>query len=201
MPVKTAFLIAALVAVLAGGASAKGAQGAGSAQDYFHGSAYKFIAGRQQEALIEAEEGLSRFPDDAALKTLVSHLRKLKDQKQKDQGSQGSSQGDKGDDKQDQKKDDSQGGGDKDQEKQDQQQPEPEDKDGKDGEKEPQDGGESDKQDGKDSSGQAMAPVKPGEMSKEDAERLLNSIQDDEKKEHRQQQKRYRKRPEVEQDW
>jgi hypothetical protein len=38
-------------------------------------------------------------------------------------------------------------------------------------------------------------------MSKEEAERLLNSYQDDEKREQKDMQKRYRKRVEAEQDW
>ena len=38
-------------------------------------------------------------------------------------------------------------------------------------------------------------------MSKEEAERLLNSYQDDEKREQKNMQKRYRKPVEVEEDW
>ena len=38
-------------------------------------------------------------------------------------------------------------------------------------------------------------------MSKEEAERLLNSYQDDEKREQKDMQKRYRKRVEIEEDW
>ena len=171
-----------------------------AAEDYFHGAAYKFVAGRMQEASVDVEEGLRLYPNDPALKGLANHLRNLKDQKKKDQGSQGSSGGDQGKEDQ-QKKDDSQGG-DKDQDK-DKPEPkaDPEKKDdkGKEGQDKAQN--EPDSKDGKDSSGEAMAPVKPGEMSKEDAERLLNSIQDDEKKEHRQMQRRYRKKVEVEQDW
>lgn len=186
-------LLAVLLAGLHGPALAKGAP------DYYHGSAHKFVAGRHQEALVQAEEGLSRFPNDEALKGLVAHLRKLKDQQKKDQGSQGSSQGDEG--KQQEDKQDGQQGGDKDQENKEKDKPEDEqDEKGKEGEDKGQ-GQESEGKDGQDSTGEAMAPVKPGEMSKEDAERLLNSIQDDEKKEHKQQQRRFRKKAEVEQDW
>lgn len=169
-------------------------------EDYFHGASHKFVGGRLQEASVQAEEGLRLFPDDAALKGLVAHLRSLKDQKKKDQGSQGSSGGDQG--KEDQQKKDDAEGGDKDQEKDKQEAKQDEQKEqdkGKEGQDQGQD--EADSKDGKDSTGEAMAPVKPGEMSKEDAERLLNSIQDDEKKEHRQMQRRYRKKVEVDQDW
>jgi hypothetical protein len=38
-------------------------------------------------------------------------------------------------------------------------------------------------------------------MSKEEAERLLNSYQDDEKREQKNLQKRYKKPVEVEEDW
>lgn len=158
------------------------------AADYLHGSAGKYIAGRHQEALVEAEEGVRAFPDDPALKTMVAHLRRLKDQQRQDQGSQGSSGGEQG---KDENPEDT-----KDKEQDQSQKEGPEEKDQEAGQ-----GKESPEDKGQDSTGSAETPVKPGEMSKEDAERLLNSIQDDEKKEHRQQQKRWRKRPDVEQDW
>jgi hypothetical protein len=186
-----------LLSLAAGTASAKGAA------DWFHGSSHKYVAGRHQEALVQAEEGLRLFPGDPALKTLVAHLRRLKDQQRQDQGSQGSSGGDQGKDEKDKqdKQAGDRGGGEGEQEKKDQEgkQGEDEGQGKEDGRQDP--GEESRDPQGGDSAGQARAPVKPGEMSKEDAERLLNSIQDDEKKEHRQQQKRWRKRPEVEQDW
>jgi hypothetical protein len=172
------------------------------AADYFHGAAYKFVTGRHQEASVEAEDGLRQFPGDAKLKALADHIRRMKNQQRQDQGSQGQGKSDQGKDDKDQEgKQGDQGQDDK----QDQKDPQkdqkqgPEDDKGKDGQDAPRP--ESDDKGGKDSTGEAMAPVKPGEMSKEDAERLLNSIQDDEKKEHKQQQRRYRKKIEVEQDW
>jgi Ca-activated chloride channel family protein len=169
------------------------------AADYFHGAAYKFVAGRHQEASVEAEEGLRKFPGDAKLKTLADHIRRMKNQQRQDQGQSGQEKSDQG--KEDKDQEGSQGDKgeqDKKEEEKDKQEG-PEDEKGKDGEEAPQD--QSDDQGGKDSTGEAQAPVKPGEMSKEDAERLLNSIQDDEKKEHKQQQRRFRKKVEVEQDW
>lgn len=168
--------------------------------DYFHGASHKFVGGRLQEASVQVEEGLRSFPDDPALKGLAAHLRSLKDQKKQDQGTQGSSGGDQG--KEDQQKKDDAEGEDKDKQKDQQEAKQDEQKEEEKG-KEGQDQGreDADSKDGKDSTGEAMAPVKPGEMSKEDAERLLNSIQDDEKKEHRQMQRRYRKKVEVDQDW
>lgn len=189
---RTLILVALLVCGMSAGARAQGAA------DYLHGGAAKYIQGRNQEALIEIEEGLRRFPEDPQLKALAGHLRKLKDQ-QKQDGQQGGSEGDKGE-KEEQKQDQSQG--DKPQDEQEkkgedekQQEKEEQDKQGQAG----AEAGDEDK--GAKDSAAAEAPVKPGEMSKEDAERLLNSVQDDEKKEHKNMQRRYRKKVEVEQDW
>lgn len=186
-----------LVALLALGMAAETrAQGAA---DYYHGGAAKYIQGRNQEALIEIEEGLRRYPEDPQLKALAGHLRKLKDQ-QKQDGQQGGSEGDQGE-KEEQKKDQSQGDQSQDeQEKKQGEEDKPEEKEEQD--KQGQSGAEAgdEEKDAKDSA-EAEAPVKPGEMSKEDAERLLNSVQDDEKKEHKNMQRRYRKKVEVEQDW
>lgn len=194
-------VLPALLLLAIGPGSADAA--ARGADEYFHGSAHKFVAGRLQEAAIEAEEGLRKFPDDAALKGLAAHLRRLKDQQKKDQGDQGSSQGDQGDKQQDRKDDQKAEGGEKGGEaekKEERKDPGEDDRKGPEGQDTAQAGEAGDKE-GKDSTGEAMAPVKPGEMSREDAERLLNSVQDDEKKEHRQMQRRHRKKVEVEQDW
>ena len=175
---------------------------AATAEDYLHGGAGKYISGRLQEASIEVEEGLRHFPQDAKLNTLASLLKQMKDQQKQDQQG-GDSQ--KNDDQNKQKdKDKNQGKGsdqdkqkgDKDSDKnKDQEQPKDEN-DKKD--KEEQD--QNSKQPPRDSSGKAGSPVKPGQMSKEDAERLLNSYQDDEKKDH-QRQGRPSRKVEVEEDW
>lgn len=190
---RTLILVALLVCGMAAGARAQGAA------DYFHGGAAKYIQGRNQEALIEIEEGLRRFPDDPQLKALGGHLRKLKDQ-QKQDGQQGGSEGDKGE-KEEQKQDQSQGDKPQDeQEKKPGEEDKPDEKEAED--KQGESGAEAgDEEKGPKDSTEAEAPVKPGEMSKEDAERLLNSVQDDEKKEHKNMQRRYRKKVEVEQDW
>jgi Ca-activated chloride channel homolog len=185
-----------------------------SVEDYVHGTAAKYIQGRLQEAGVEVEEGLRRHPDDARLKALADQLKKMKDQQKKDQGGQDSQGGDQNKDKQD--KPDSSGQGkqdgqnnEKDKQDEEKAKDEAKEKEGKDKEQE-KDKGDQDSQaqkpepdEGKDgdSSGQAAAPAKPGEMSKEEAERLLNSYQDDEKREQKDMQKRYRKRVEVEEDW
>ncbi len=195
-----------------------------SAMDYLHSASAKYVQSRIQEASIEVEEGLAKYPQDPKLKVLVDQLKKLKDQKKKDQGGSGSGEPNPDQDK-DQKKDqkdssgqnsDSKKGQDqkdneKDKEK-DKAKSKEEDQKKKDEEKKEQekkdqaaaaDSAQNQKNAEKngDSSGQAAAPVKPGQMSKEEAERLLNSYQDDEKREHQQMQKRNSKPVEVEKDW
>jgi single-stranded DNA-binding protein len=163
--------------------------------DYLHGGASKYIQGRLQEASVEVDEGLSLYPNDPKLKALAGQLKSLKDQKKQDQSSGGSQSGDDSNPKEDKKdsssQDDSQK---KDQEKKDQEKDQAKDQDkGKEKEQEDQKKG--------DSTGQEAAPVKPGELSKEEAERLLNSYQDDEKREHQEMQRRQKRPVGVEKDW
>jgi Ca-activated chloride channel family protein len=181
------------------------------AEDYFHAAAGKYVGSRLQEASIEVEEGLRHYPDDPRLKGLAAQLKNMKDQQKKDQGqagSQGSDQG-KDKDKQDKKDQDNKGSGqnqpkqDQDKDKQDQDKKNEQDKNGKgdqNQDQQPQAGKEDEDKKAGDSSGQSMAPVKPGQMSKEEAERLLNSYQDDEKKEHSRMGRKSRK-VEVQEDW
>jgi Ca-activated chloride channel family protein len=197
---------ALLVLILAAGIPA-----AKSADDYVHGGAAKYIQGRLQEAGVEVEEGLRLHPDDARLKALADQLKKMKDQQKKDQGGQDSPGGDQNQDKQDKQDSSGQGKQDGKQDEKDKQDEEKaKEEEAKEQEKKDKEKGGQDEQaqqpkpeEGKegDSSGQAAAPAKPGEMSKEEAERLLNSYQDDEKREQKDMQKRYRKRVETEQDW
>lgn len=194
--------VALLALLSAAGAFAK------TAEDYLHGGASRYIQGRIQEAALEIEEGLRLFPNDPKLKALAGQLKQMKDQKKQDQGGSDSQGGDGSKENQD-KQDPQQGKDgqgqkqdqDQDKEKQDQKEQE-----GKDKEKDKGAGEAGDQKppedDGKqgDSTGQA-APVPPGQMSKEEAERLLNSYQDDEKREQKNLQRRYRKPVEVEEDW
>jgi hypothetical protein len=178
-----------------------------SLDEYLHGGAAKYIQGRLQEAGVEVEEGIRKYPNDARLKALADQLKKMKDQKKQDQG--GQSGGDQNKDKQD--KQDSSGQGkdgkqdqkdqDKEKEKEKQEEAQEKEKDKGDGEK-PQDQ-EPKPQEGKegDSSGQTAGEAKPGQMSKEEAERLLNSYQDDEKREQKNLQRRNRRPVQVEEDW
>ena len=175
-----------------------------SVDDYLHGGAGKYIQGRLQEASVDVEEGLREYPQDSRLKSLANQLKKMKDQKKKDQGSSGSQGGEDPNKKEDKKDSSSQGSQDKkDQEKKEQDKAKDQKKaneDKKQGEENKPEPGKEDKNKG-DSSGQAAARAKPGQMSKEEAERLLNSYQDDEKREHQQMQRKQKRPVEVEQDW
>lgn len=188
-----------------------------SADDYLHGAGAKYIQSRLQEATIEVEEGLAKYPSDTRLKSLDDQLKKLKDQNKKDQGGQGSQNNDdknQDKDKKDQDKKDSTGQGKDSQDKKDQNKKDQEkknqekkdqdkkdqDKDNKDKENQPNKADEKKDKGDSTGSGAAQKPVKPGELSKEEAERLLNSYQDDEKKEH-QQMKRPAQSADVEKDW
>jgi hypothetical protein len=157
-----------------------------TADAYFHGGAYKYVAGKHQEASVEVEEGLRHYPDDKPLQKLAEQIRKMKDPQ--------NNKGGKGDDK---KKDDK-GKKDPDKDKKDGDKKPDENKDkkdDKDGKKPPEP-----KDDGKEGKNPSGAPP-PGQMSEEEAQRLLNSFADDEKKEQRERQKRLRKRMETDQDW
>jgi Ca-activated chloride channel family protein len=167
-----------------------------TADAYFHGGAYKYVAGKHQEALIEVEEGLSHYPDDKALQQLAEQIRKMKDNQDPSKNKQDGKgddkkKNDKGDDKKDPNKD-----------KKDGDKKPDENKDKKDKKDDPKDSkdpkeDDKDKQKGKNPAG---APP-PGQMSEEEAKRLLNSFADDEKKEQRERQKLLRKRLETDQDW
>ncbi len=184
-----------------------------SVDDYLHGAAAKYIQGRMQEASIDVEEAIRKYPNDARLKALANQLKQMKDQQKKDQGGSSSQGGEKNKNQEDKKDSSSQKDS---QDKKDQQkqknQKKDQDKDkgqNKDKDKKPDDqkknGNQEPQQpepkDTDKDEGQKAAPAKPGEMSKEDAERLLNSYQDDEKREHQNMQHRQRKPVSVEKDW
>jgi hypothetical protein len=200
------------LAVAVPGLSAAAAKTMKYAEDYLHGGSAMYIQGRLQEAGVEVDEGLRSYPDDSRLKLLASLLKNMKDQQKKDQGGQSSQGGDQNKDKQDKKDSGGQGNQDgkqdpkdKDKEKEKEKEQEGKDKDKDKGGQDKQDQ-QPQPQDGKqgDSTGQegqAQAQPKPGQMSKEDAERLLNSYQDDEKREQKNLQRRNHRSTDVEEDW
>ena len=171
-----------------------------TADDYYHGAAYKYFAGRHQEAGVEVAEGLRAHPRDERLQNLAGLLEQMKDQQRQDQnqggGGEPQNDPDSPPDPGENRPQDPQAG----------QDPPPEGGPDEE-EKKKQPGEESaSAQDGPDSTGkgesaeQSEPPPRPGQMSREDAERLLNSFADDEKKEQRDL-RRTPKRSEVEKDW
>jgi len=187
-----------------------------SAADYFHDAAYKYVAGRHQEASVEADEGLRAYPGDPQLQMLSDLLKQMKDQQRQDQNQGGGSQNKQDQNKQNQNQQNGKNGQNKDQQNKDQnqngqngskdqkdqknsknpnkqnpqnKQPSPQDttgqgKDQKSQQNPPQQNPENSGADslGKngDTAGAGQAKPLPGQMSKEDAERLLNSFIDEE---------------------
>jgi len=179
-----------------------------TADDFFHQAANLYVQGRLQEAGNEVEQGLSANPGDAKLSGLASLLKQLKDQQRQDQNQQGGGQkSDSQEDKQDNPEKNGQGS--KDQEdKQDstgsgKNQPKPDKPDEpKADSSQSEQGGQADSSQSPKDQGQDQQPAKakPGQMSKEDAERLLNSFENDEKQSQKDRQAPRRK-VDVEEDW
>jgi hypothetical protein len=161
-----------------------------SAEDYFHGAAYRYVEGKIQEAATEAEEGLRAHPGDTKLRALAEQLRKMQDNQK---GGPGDDK--KPDDKKNGKDPDKNKDGDKDK-----------DKNAKDSNK-PGQGKPDDPSNAKQpppGSGQNQdrpEAGKPGEMNRQEAERLLNSFADDEKKEQAERRRVVRPRSGTAQDW
>ncbi len=158
-----------------------------SADDYYHGAAYRYVEGKLQEAGVEAEEGLRRYPGDAKLRALAEQIRKMSDAQR---GGSGGGEGDRDEGKDPKKppRDDSGDENPDDKPRQDS----GEGQDPKDAPPSPRD--ESGRDDGREAPG-------PGEMSREEAERLLNSFADDEKKEQAERRRAIGRRAGTEQDW
>src|SRR5690606_22251346 len=70
-------LFALLVAAFAAPAHAAADKGA---ENVYHPAAALYVEGKLQNASVEAEEGLRRYPDDPRLRMLVEQLRKMKDE-------------------------------------------------------------------------------------------------------------------------
>jgi single-stranded DNA-binding protein len=142
-----------------------------AADDFFHTGGALYIEGRMQQAVIEVEDGLRKFPDDPKLKALHDQLKQLEDQQKQDN----QPEQEQGEDQEDEQE----------QEEQDQQEQETE--------SEPED--EQDTT----SSAEEEEPPPEEEMSEEDAKRLLDAYKDDEKED--QEKMRRRKQSKVNIDW
>lgn len=161
-------------------------------ESYFHGAASKYIEGRHQEAKLQAEEGLRLFPENADLKRLAEHLNKLEEQKQQQQQEGGGRQ---------EQKDASRDSTEQEQQPQEEQeQPEEEQEPEEEPAPEQADADTSSREEPPADTSQAPRP-QPGEMSEEEAERLLDAYKDEEKEVQEKLQDRRGKSPRVEKDW
>ncbi len=141
-----------------------------TADDYYHSAAAMYIEGRQQQAGIEVREGLSQYPGDSKLSGLEELLKNLQNQEQQDNQQQQEKNQDeqKEQENQDDQKDEEQ--------KQNQDQQEQEEK-----EQNEQNDTENEPQDSAAANQSEAEEVPEGEMSEDDAKRLLDAYKEDEK--------------------
>jgi Ca-activated chloride channel family protein len=151
------------------------------ADDFFNGGAQAYISNNIPAALERVETGLKIYPDDEKLKKLEELLKqKNQQQQQQNQSQQQKSDSQKNQQQQNQQ---SQKNNSQDQPKSDEQKQNQSDqkKDGPQNQPAPQKSADEkkdgDKQDKQDAEGQ---PVKPGQMTPEEAKRLLDAQKGDE---------------------
>jgi Ca-activated chloride channel family protein len=144
------------------------------ADDFFHGGAQLYISNNVPAALERVEMGLKTYPDDEKLKKLEQLLKHQQQQNQQQQNQQSQQpQNDQQKKSGEQKK--------QDQQKQDSQQQKQDEKkqsgQKKDEEQKPQEQkkGSGDKPKDENQKQQQGQPVKPGEMTPEEAKRLLDA--------------------------
>jgi len=183
--------------------------GAQSVADYYHTAAQAYIAGQNAEAEQAAEAGLAIDPTDAKLQALLEKIRERNpddsggEQEQENADEQQDGEGEQQQDAESGEQDpEAEQEGQEEQNQQpegEQQQPEepsePQDQQqgdaGAEGEQQPQGGGAQ----------SALFEVKPGEMSRTEAERILRAIESDELELLREVQRRRARPRYVEKDW
>jgi len=154
------------------------------AEDFFNGGAQLYISNNIPAALERVEMGLKTYPDDEKLQKLEKLLKQQQQQNQQQQKQQNQQQQSQQDQKQQDKKDQQQKQDQKqqqeqkqnsDQQKQDQQKPSDQKKDEEQKKQQEQkkDAGDKPKDEKQDQ--QPGQPVKAGEMTPEEAKRLLDA--------------------------
>ncbi|MEI7535460.1 MAG: hypothetical protein WCK57_13920 [Verrucomicrobiae bacterium] len=144
------------------------------AEDFFNSGAQAYISNNIPAALERVEMGLKTYPDDVKLKKLEELLK----QKQQQQQQQNQSQQQKSDDQKNQQQQNQQQKNSDDQKKQDEQKKDQSDQKKDEQQKQPEqpkpadDKKNGDKPENQKGEGQ---PVKPGEMTPEEAKRLLDA--------------------------
>ena len=134
------------------------------ADDFFNSGAQLYISNNVPAALERVEMGLKTYPDDEKLKKLEELLKQKKQQQQNQQQQQQQNQSQQ--QKSDSQKDQQQKQNAQNQQKQDEQQ--------KQQEQQKSDGEKPDKPEAQ------AQPVKPGELTKDEAKRLLDAQKDNE---------------------
>ena len=134
------------------------------ADDFFNSGAQLYISNNVPAALERVEMGLKTYPDDGKLKKLEELLKQKKQQQQNQQQQQQQNQSQQ--QKSDSQKDQQQKQNAQNQQKQDEQQ--------KQQEQQKSDGEKPDKPEAQ------AQPVKPGELTKDEAKRLLDAQKDNE---------------------
>ena len=149
------------------------------ADDFFHGGARLYISNNIPQAKEVVKQGLALYPNDEKLKKLEQLLNQQQQQQQQqnqqDQSRQDQSQQQKSDD---QKKQQQQQNKSQDQQKQDQEKKDQSDQKKDDQQKPPDQQKQSpdkDKADKPDDKQEEAQPVKPGEMTPEEAKHLLDA--------------------------
>ena len=148
-----------------------------TANDYFHGSAQSYIDSKLDDAIAKVQRGLEIEPDNPKLQALLTKLKEQKEQQQQQQQQQQNQQNQQNqqDQKQDQQNQQNQ---DQQQKEKQEQQQNQEDQQQQDEEKEkeqhqqPED--MKDQQNPEDQ--QQQQPLQPNQISKEDAERILQAL-------------------------
>jgi Ca-activated chloride channel family protein len=144
------------------------------AEDFFNGGAQLYISNNVPAALERVEKGLKTYPDDEKLKKLEQLLKQQQEQNQQQQNQQQQNQQNDQPKKSDEQKKPDQQKPDSQQQKQDEQKQSDQKKDAE--QKPPeQKKDSSDKPKDEKPEPQPGQPVKPGEMTPEEAKRLLDA--------------------------
>lgn len=131
-----------------------------TADSYFHGGAQSFIGSDLQGAISKVQEGLNRFPNDPKLNELLQKLEEEQEKQQQQQEQQNQDQQEQNQDQQQQQEQEQEGENEEQQEQQEQ---------------------NEDDQQNPENQEQQPQPQEMGEMSKEDAQKILQALAQKEK--------------------
>lgn len=177
-----------------------------TANDYFHTGAKEFIGQQLEQAAQSVTDGLTLAPDDGELLALKDLIEKAKEeQKQQDQQQQEQQeQQEEEDQQQDEEQQDQQQQQDEGEESQQEEQQDQQQQDQGEEESDQQDGGEEQTESDGEGKGEAEPPpaeMDPNDLSREEAERILQALENEEGQLLRQVQKMKVRARRVEKDW